>query len=335
MIGVMIVPTGIGAEIGGHAGDASPASKLLAACCDTLILHPNVVNASDINEMPDNAWYVEGSTLDRFLMSKIRLRRSTRANRILVVCNAPVTELTMNAVNAARCTIGADIQIEELDKPLAMKGWKRGCIATGEVHGVEALIKQVVRRAGHEFDALAVHTPIDVPRDVALTYYRQGGVNPWGGVEALASKMISLDLPVPVAHAPLETTGPDDTELFNVSFEHLDPRIAAEAVSHCYLHCVLKGLHRAPRIHTMKSGLGIDAGDVDWMIAPWCCWGFAHDGCKASGIPILHVTENRTVFGDTAIGRQDMIPVNNYWEAAGYVTAMRAGVSPASVRRPL
>jgi len=51
---VMIVPTGIGAEIGGHAGDAAPAARLLAAACDTLITHPNVVNASEINELPEN-----------------------------------------------------------------------------------------------------------------------------------------------------------------------------------------------------------------------------------------------------------------------------------------
>jgi hypothetical protein len=44
---VLLVPTGIGAEIGGHAGDATPVARLLATVCDTLITHPNVVNASD------------------------------------------------------------------------------------------------------------------------------------------------------------------------------------------------------------------------------------------------------------------------------------------------
>ncbi len=31
----LLVPTGIGAEIGGHAGDANPVAKLIGACCDT------------------------------------------------------------------------------------------------------------------------------------------------------------------------------------------------------------------------------------------------------------------------------------------------------------
>lgn len=50
----MIIPTGIGCEIGGYCGKANAAARLLAQCCDTLILHPNVVNASDINEIPEN-----------------------------------------------------------------------------------------------------------------------------------------------------------------------------------------------------------------------------------------------------------------------------------------
>ena len=31
----------------------------------------------------------------------------------------------------------------------------------------------------------------------------------------------------------------------------------------------------------------------------------------------------------------ELIVVDNYWEAAGVVAAMRAGIAPASVRRPL
>ena len=71
---VLVVPTGIGAEIGGHAGDATPVARLLASVCDTLITHPNVVNASDLNEMPANGLYVEGSLLSRFLMGAIGFR---------------------------------------------------------------------------------------------------------------------------------------------------------------------------------------------------------------------------------------------------------------------
>ena len=71
---VFLVPTGIGAEIGGHAGDATPAARVLAEACDRLITHPNVVNASDLNEMPENALYVEGSAITRLLMGTAALQ---------------------------------------------------------------------------------------------------------------------------------------------------------------------------------------------------------------------------------------------------------------------
>ena len=60
---IMLVPTGIGAKVGGHAGDATPAATLLSSVCDTLITHPNVLNASDIIQIPSNALYVEGSLI--------------------------------------------------------------------------------------------------------------------------------------------------------------------------------------------------------------------------------------------------------------------------------
>lgn len=40
---VMIVPTGIGAAIGGYAGDALPVARALSSLVDCLISHPNVI----------------------------------------------------------------------------------------------------------------------------------------------------------------------------------------------------------------------------------------------------------------------------------------------------
>lgn len=38
----MIVPTGVGAAIGGYAGDALPVARALSSVVDCLISHPNV-----------------------------------------------------------------------------------------------------------------------------------------------------------------------------------------------------------------------------------------------------------------------------------------------------
>lgn len=325
MIGVMIIPTGLGATIGGHAGDATPAAKLLAGCCDKLVIHPNVVKASDINEMTPNMLYVEGSILDRFLWGTTNLKE-VRSNRILVVANPPVTNETINAVGAAEATIGTKIEILELNTPLEMHATMMDGRATGRVLGWKELVKQV---DGQSIGALAIHTPIDVSSDVALDYYRNGGVNPWGGVEAKASKLIADAINLPVAHAPLENTTPEDPDLYFIFREEVvNKRMAAEVISNCYLHCVLKGLHRAP---ALVGCSGISNDDVDFMVSPAMCYGTPHRACQQKGIRIIVVVDNRTVANAPMEGT-GFIYVKNYLEAAGVIMAMNAGVDPRYVR---
>lgn len=324
----MIVPTGLGFEVGGHAGDGNPAAKLLAAVCDELVVHPNVVNASDINEMPENVLYVEGSMLDRFLAGDIGLKR-VWSNRILVAVNAPVRNETVNSVSAARATLGAEIEIVELETPLKLVARVKDGRATGSVLGWEELVEQV---KVYSFDALAISTMIVVDNEVGLNYLRNGGANPWGGVEAIASKLISKALNKPVAHAPGE-----DNEWFKKFREVVDPRMAAEVVSTSYLHCVLKGLHRAPRASFMMKCDELTFRDIDVLITPAGCMGPPHKECMVRGIPMIVVMGN-TPFGGVVRGiKYEKAPlfVNNYLEAAGMVAAMRAGISPESVRRPL
>lgn len=324
---VLLIPTGIGCEIGGHAGDANPVAKLIGACCDKLIIHPNVVNASDVNEMPDNALYVEGSILDRFLSGEIKLRE-VHQNKILVAVNSPVTADSINAINAGRATIGIDADIIELKTPLQMIATMENGCATGIVNGWQELIKQV---AIYDFDALAIHTPITVDRQVALNYFQHGGVNPWGGVEAKASKLIATALNKPVAHAPIDTVTIDDKELYFIHEKIVDTRIAVEAISRCYLHCVLKGLHRAPRIENI-NGNGLSCNDIDFMLSPHGCIGIPHNACILNRIPVIVVKENTTVFSEL---NYRFTYVENYLEAAGLITAYRAGITAKSVQRPL
>lgn len=323
---VMVVPTGVGAEIGGHAGDATPAARLLAACCDTLITHPNVLNASDINEIPENCLYVEGSMLDRFLGGTHSLRM-VRQNKILLVVNGPATEDTINSVSAARLTLGADIEILELGHRLRMVASfsrKDNGRASGSIDGWRELVTQVEALS---FDALAVQSAIEVAPGVAMAYLESGGVNPWGGVEAMLSGLVSAALNRPVAHAPLESETFKDLKMV------ADPRMAAEFVSVSYLHCILKGLHRAPRLDGMPGrNNALTVHDVDALVSPHGCVGPPHLACLDHGIPVIVVRENRTIFNEES---EEFIYVENYHEAAGHLMCMRAGVLPSSVRRPI
>ncbi len=319
---VLIIPTGIGCEIGGHAGDATPVAKLIGKCCDKLITHPNVVNASDINEMPENTWYVEGSTLDRFLRGEIFLKKPF-INRILLAVNKPISNDTRNAINAAKSTIGVDIDFIELDTELKMVGYYKNGKADGMVDGWLELCDQVMDM---DYDALAIQTFIDVETETKLNYFNGvGGINPWGGIEAIVSKLIADKLDKPVAHAPFVGKDNDDLKDYD---NIVDPRMAAEMVSICYVHCLLKGLHRAPRID-YESGLSVN--DVDFLITPANVVGEPHVACIDAGIPIIAVKENKTVLNDEM--PDSFIVVDNYLEAAGVLMAFKSGIYYKSVRR--
>ena len=71
---LMLVPTGIGCDIGGFAGDALPSARLLAAASGCLITHPNVMNGASLYWSDARVLYVEGYGLDRFAVGDWALR---------------------------------------------------------------------------------------------------------------------------------------------------------------------------------------------------------------------------------------------------------------------
>ena len=327
---VLIIPTGIGAKIGGNCGDGASSARLLGETCDNLLIHPNVVNASDINSQPHNSLYCEGSILDRFLEGKILLEK-VNSNKILVAVNKEVDYQSLNAVSAARCCLGVDAQIIELDISLeliaTMKKWHGEMIASGEVRGWEKLVDQVKE---YEFDALVIATPITVSKKIMSDYFEGIGsrVNPVGAVESIASKYISNALNKQVAHGPISYT----IEGLN---RELDPTKAVEGITENFIHCCLKGLHKAPRIVFEPSSKTLSNKDIDVMVSPYGCWGPPHRSCMDNNIPIIVVKENQTVLNDDYPEWDKIIFVENYIEAAGMIMCMRSGVHPSTVRRPI
>ncbi len=342
---VLLVPTGIGCEIGGHAGDAAPVATLLASVSDTLVTHPNVVNASDVIEIPGNALYVEGNVVSRLLMGTVGLQR-TRGNRLLVVIdehNDPTfTEAAINSVSAARVSYGlAGAEVVTLHPPIRMEAkFAPSGRAAGTVEGLDALWDVLDRRCG-TYDAVALSSVIRVPYSYHKEYFEQEGamVNPWGGVEAMLTHAISQRCNVPSAHSPML----ESKEVANFEPGIIDPRMAAEAVSLTYMQCILKGLRHSPRIVTDPEAMNhhsvFTAADVSCLVIPDGCLGLPTLAALEQGIPVIAVRENRNVMRNDL----SMLPwaegqlhtVDNYWEAAGVLSALRAGVDPAAVRRPL
>lgn len=344
---VMLVPTGIDCAIGGHAGDATPAARLLASVCDNLIIHPNVVNASDINEQTDNCLYVEGSLICRLLMGTVALRK-VRANRILVVTEAReddswVVDQVVNSTSAARATLGADCRkVVVLKQPLSMTmSSSQSGRAIGEISGLEALLA-MLQKERENYDAVALSTQITPSSDVCdmfQKYFSGDGPNPWGGVEAALTHMVSAAFDVPSAHAPTL----ENMALRTYAFGRVDPRKSAEAISTSYMFCLLKGLHNAPALITDPDGVYdpslISAEDVSCLIVPDGCIGLPTLAALAQDIPVIAVGEN-TNLTKNDLTRLPFSPgqlwmTNNYLEAAGLIAAFRAGIQPESIRRPL
>ena len=340
-----LVPTGIGAEIGGHAGDATPAARVLAQACDRLITHPNVVNASDLNEMPENTLYVEGSALTRVLMGTAALQ-PVRSNRVLVIMDDHEIEIfandTVNAVNAARATYGFDCaKIVKLNPQLRMTAeFMKSGRAAGEVKGLERVLSVLNENSG-TFDAVAIASVIDLDQETHEQYFHLDGemINPWGGVEAMLTHAISMLYEVPAAHSPML----ENNEVANFNLGLVEPRLAAEAVSLTFVQCMFKGLHRSPRIitdpETMREAGLLTAADISCLVIPDKCVGLPTLAALKQGIPVIAVRENDNLMENDlhalpwAPGQLHI--VENYWEAVGVMTALKAGITPSSLRRPI
>ena len=339
---VMLVPTGVGASIGGHAGDATPAATLLAAVCDTLITHPNVLNASDLIQIPDNTQYVEGSLITQLMMGGVGLER-TRNNRVLVLVQAHEDQLftnaAINAVNAARAYYGLTVtEVVRLAPDFRMIAqYTPSGSAAGRIEGLEHVWRILDERVGN-FDAVAISSIIEVPHEFHEDYYEREGnmINPWGGVEAILTHGISLKYGIPAAHSPMF----ESREISDLDLGVVDPRMAAEVVSMTFFQSVLRGLQRSPRIAYTgnESRTALRTEDISCLVIPAGCLGLPTLAALYQGIPVVAVKENANIMHNKLEqlpwSDGQLITVNNYWEAAGVMTSLKAGIDPFAVRRP-
>ncbi|CAO2185495.1 unnamed protein product [Urochloa humidicola] len=340
---VLIVPTGVGAAVGGFAGDALPVARTLAAVVDCVISHPNVLNAAMLYWPMPNTLYVEGYALDRFAEGSWALQ-PVHQNKVGLVLDSGIEEdlrlRHLQVADAARASLGLPI-VEYIvtDAPLEIKTWfdpKCGK-STGSVGNSDSLLRAVDTLVNHaDVNAVAVvaRFPDDDPED--LDCYREGkGVDLLAGVEAIISHLIVKEFKIPAAHAPAVLPPPLSPIVC--------PRSAAEEIGYTFLPCVLAGLSNAPqyvmrRQETLDSSC-IVAGDVDSVILPKdSCGGdgtlaFARAARKHKPL-IITVQENETVLDDTTdkFGIE-ALNVRNYWEAIGVIAAHKAGVNPNALRR--
>ena len=198
-LGAFIVPTGVGASIGGYAGDASYWAREFAKKCQ-LIVNPNVVNAGCFSGITENMLYVEGYSLDEFFRGKLNLLPGNKRNKIGVIFDKAIPEgilnVHINTINAVKTIYGCDIigyDVTDDEAGVEFRVDESG-ISTGSVSNISTLTDTGKRLLNDGADALAVVCRFK--EDDFDDYSNGTGVDPVGGVEAIISHYISRELKV-------------------------------------------------------------------------------------------------------------------------------------------
>ena len=338
----LVIPTGVGCAIGGYAGDALPAARLLGAASGCLITHPNALNAAALYWSDPRIHYVEGWALDRFAAGRLALR-PVQAQRVGLLLDAGIEpELATRhrqVADACCATLGLRIgPVLCTDAPLGVRlSHGPSGASWGTLDRPDALLRagEALREAGATAIAVVARFPDDAGSAELAAYRAGSGVDALAGAEAVISHLLSDHLGMPCAHAPALLPLALDPDL--------DPRAAAEELGHTFLPCVLVGLSRAPDLVAWPGTPDPDLlrpERLGAVVAPaGALGGGAVLAAVERGVPLI-VVDNPCVLGVTAdaLGLRasgaSVLAASSYSEAAGLVLALREGINPAALQRP-
>lgn len=293
-LGVFIVPTGVGASVGGFAGDASCVARAFSEK-SKLIVNPNVVNAGVFSGINDNMFYVEGYTLDEFFKGNIQIKPSCN-NKIGIIFDKAISRdvlnIHLNTVGAVKTVYGVDvIGYEMTDKDVGVEFFvSESGISTGAVKNPETLYFAAEKLIKRGAEAIAIVCLFEDPEGDNEAYAEGVGVDPVGGVEGVISHCVSRKFKIPCAHSPAFSD-------YSISTELVNPRAASEYITPTFLACVLLGLNNAPLI-VEEGGISID--EVDYLVMPFNSLGSTpvFEALKRD-IKVFAVEENKTLLDVT------------------------------------
>ena len=310
--GAFIVPTGIGASIGGYAGDASVYARKFADK-SKIIVNPNVVNAGGFSGITPNMLYVEGYSLDSFFRGEINLIPSVN-NKIGIIYDKAipndVLNIHINTQNAVKTVYGVDlIEYEETEEEVGVKFYitEEG-ISVGKVENILTVENSCKCLIDKGCDAIAIVCMFDEPEAENTQYSNGSGVDPVGGVEAIISHDISKKFKVPCAHSPAFAD-------YQIYPQLVNPKSASEYITPTFLPCILLGLSQAPKISTDLTK-GINIKDLDFLVMPYNSLGTVSviEAIK-NNIKIYAVKENQT---ELDVTKEKLFPDSNIVEVDTY-----------------
>lgn len=308
-LGVFIVPTGIGAAVGGYAGDASVWARKFSKKAQ-LIVNPNVVNAGGFSGINDNMLYVEGYSLDEFFKGNINLAPSYN-NKVGVVFDSAIPQdvlnIHINTINAVKTVYGVDVIGYELTEQPVGVTFSLGPsgVSAGNVNNEKTLLKASEKLIANGAEAIALVCFFEDPENMNEDYASGQGTDPVGGVEAILSHYISQKLQIPCAHSPA-------FEDYSICTDIVDPKASSEYITPTFLPCILLGLANAPKLVNTNEGISIN--NVDFVVMPYDSLGSipVFEALKRN-IKVFAVKENITALNITPDKISDkIIKVENY-----------------------
>lgn len=311
-LGAFIVPTGIGASIGGYAGDASIYARKFSQISD-IIVNPNVVNAGCFSGITPTMYYTEGYILNSFFKDEINLVPSYD-NKIGIIYDKAIPKdvlnIHINTQNAVKTIYSIDIfsyEITEEEVGVEFFMTDNG-ISTGNVRNIKTLYKACEKLLNKGCEAIAIVCLFDDAEEINTDYSNGNGADPVGGVEAIISHYISKEFKIPCAHSPAFAD-------YSISSELVSPKAAAEYITPTFLPCILRGLAQAPKITTNKLK-GINIRNLDFIVMPYNSLGSTpvFQALKRD-IPVYAVKENQTelnVTKDKLFNSSAIIEVETY-----------------------
>ncbi len=306
------IPTGIGASIGGYAGDFGYIARRFSKYFHCIV-NPNAVNGGILSAINRDMSYLEGYLFDEFFKGNIGILplEAGETNSIGVIFDCAIPENIMNVhlntLNALKVVQDINISgIEYTKKPVGVNIEIENGISYGSLNNPSEIIQCAEKLIRNGAQTIAVICFFN--EDSEDENYSNGkGIDPVGGIEAVISHLITKEFSIPSAHSPAFYD-------IDISEKIENPKVASELISSTYLPCIMQGLSIAPKIVKNSKNLDknvITCNDIEYLIVPYDALGSsAVLSSIESNIKIITV-ENKTVL-DITSEKLNFTPYKHY-----------------------
>lgn len=308
------IPTGIGADIGGYAGDFGYIAREFSKYFH-VIINPNAVNGGILSAINYDMSYLEGYLFDEFFKGNISInpKKEYETNKIGVIFDIEISHdilnVHLNTLNALKMVQGVDIiGIEYTDKPIGVEIKLENGISFGNLKSPNSLLTaaQKLIKKGAEAIAVVCFFGDDCEDE---NYSNAKGIDPIGGIEAVISHLLTKEFNIPCAHAPAFRD-------IDISLKLENPKVSSELISSTYLPCVIQGLSIAPKIS--KDGK-IKNTDVEFLIVPYDAMGSKAVLSSVQNEIKIVAVENKTMLDVNA----EKLGIKPYFTVKDYDTCLK------------